>query len=97
MNQILLIDIGANLTDPMFQGMYNSSVKHPADYKNVLQRAWKSGLDKIIITVGTINEADEALKFASEDGIPIVYLFPISKNDFLTLRSIVHYNGMSSN
>lgn len=52
----------------MFQGMYNNSVKHPADYKNVLQRAWQSGMDKIILTVGTITEADEALKFASEDG-----------------------------
>lgn len=52
----------------MFQGMYNNSLKHPADYKNVLQRAWQSGMDKIILTVGTITEADEALKFASEDG-----------------------------
>lgn len=56
------------MTDPMFQGMYNNSRKHPADYKNVLQRAWQSGMDKIILTVGTITEADEALKFASEDG-----------------------------
>jgi len=61
------IDIGANLTDPMFQGMYNQTVKHPPDYNNVLQRAWQSGMDKIILTVGTITEADEALKFASED------------------------------
>jgi len=51
----------------MFQGMYNSSVKHPADYNTVLQRAWQSGMDKIILTVGTINEADEAIRFASED------------------------------
>lgn len=52
----------------MFQGMYNNSVKHPADYNNVLQRAWQSGMDKIILTVGTITEADEAIKFAREDG-----------------------------
>lgn len=64
----LFIDIGANLTDPMFQGIYNNTAKHPADYKNVLQRAWQAGMEKIILTVGTITEADEALKFAAEDG-----------------------------
>lgn len=57
----------------MFQGMYNNSVKHPVDYKNVLQRAWQSGMDKIILTVGTVTEADEALKFASEDGSILVW------------------------
>lgn len=65
---IFFTDIGANLTDPMFQGIYNNSAKHPADYNNVLQRAWQSGMDKIILTVGTVTEADEALKLASEDG-----------------------------
>ena len=62
------IDIGANLTDPMFQGIYNGSSKHVSDYGDVLQRAWNSGMEKIIITVGTVNEADEALRLASQDG-----------------------------
>lgn len=62
-------DIGANLTDKMFQGIYNGEQKHPADYDDVLNRAWSAGLDKMIITVGTINEADEAIQFASKDGM----------------------------
>lgn len=61
-------DIGANLTDKMFRGRYNGSQKHPADYAHVMQRAWDAGLQKIIITVGTMKEADAALGLASEDG-----------------------------
>ncbi|CAD7087708.1 unnamed protein product [Hermetia illucens] len=61
------IDIGANLTDPMFQGFYGGSQKHPADLDRVLDRAWQNGLDKIIITVGTLNEFDGALNLASTD------------------------------
>lgn len=53
----------------MFQGRYNNSQKHPADYAQVMKRAWEAGLQKIIITVGTLKDADEALKFASEDGL----------------------------
>lgn len=52
----------------MFQGIYNNSTKHPSDYNNVLQRAWQGGMDKIILTVGTITEADEAIRFALENG-----------------------------
>lgn len=63
-----LLDIGANLTDDMFQGRYNNSQKHPADYAQVLQRAWAGGLQKIIITVGSLEDANEAIKLASEDG-----------------------------
>lgn len=47
------IDIGANLTDGMFQGIYGESQKHPEDLNNVLERAYKIGVEKIIITVGS--------------------------------------------
>lgn len=58
------IDIGANLTDPMFRGIYGGTQKHTNDLNLVLERAWKQGVEKMIITVGTLNEADEALKLA---------------------------------
>lgn len=51
----------------MFQGFYGGSQKHPADLDRVLDRAWQNGLDKIIITVGTLNEFDGALNLASTD------------------------------
>ena len=51
-----IIDIGANLTDPMFKGFYNGSQKHPADLNNVLERSWKNGVDKIIVTAGSLDD-----------------------------------------
>lgn len=63
------IDIGANLTDPMFRGVYGSSQKHEADLNHVLNRAWDIGMEKIIVTVGTLNESKEALELISKDGI----------------------------
>lgn len=47
------IDIGANLTDSMYEGLYNGTQKHPADLKHVLNRAYNIGMEKIIITVGS--------------------------------------------
>lgn len=61
-------DIGANLTDPMFRGLYGGSQKHQNDLHLVLNRAWLQGLQKMIITVGTLNEADTALTMAGKDG-----------------------------
>ncbi|XP_037068055.1 LOW QUALITY PROTEIN: putative deoxyribonuclease TATDN1 [Pollicipes pollicipes] len=58
------IDIGANLTDSMYQGFYNGTSKHPPDLPNVLERAWNAGLKKIIITAGRLQETEEALKLA---------------------------------
>lgn len=61
-------DIGANLTDGMFQGIYNGSQKHPSDLDFVLERSWATGLEKIIITVGTISDTKDALEIAQKDG-----------------------------
>lgn len=52
----------------MFQGVYNGNQKHEADLNHVLDRAWSTGMDKIILTVGTVNEAEAAFKIAKEDG-----------------------------
>lgn len=46
------IDIGANLTDSMFSGVYNGSQKHPPDLDQVLARSFRIGLEKIIVTAG---------------------------------------------
>ncbi|CAD7014293.1 putative deoxyribonuclease TATDN1 [Ceratitis capitata] len=61
------IDIGANLTDPMFRGVYGGKQKHTDDLDLILRRAWKQGVEKMIITVGTLNESDEALNLAKND------------------------------
>lgn len=61
-----LIDIGANLTDPMFRGIYNSTKKHPDDFIHMLNRSKEQGVEKIIVTGGTLEESKEALKIAQE-------------------------------
>lgn len=61
-------DIGANLTDEMFDGVYNGTKKHDPDRTQVLERAWHVGVEKIIITVGTIFDCEPAFKIAATDG-----------------------------
>lgn len=52
----------------MFQGIYNGTQKHVADLDVVLNRAWTTGMEKIIITVGTVADAKEAIDIAQKDG-----------------------------
>lgn len=61
------IDIGANLTDEVFDGRYSGSRKHDADRQQVLDKAWNVGVEKIILTVGSILEIDPALKIVDND------------------------------
>ncbi|MCO5551116.1 hypothetical protein L7F22_004613 [Adiantum nelumboides] len=66
--QLRLIDIGANLTDGMFKGIYHGKRYHASDLLAVLQRAWNSGVDRIIVTGGSLEESREALSLAETDG-----------------------------
>ncbi|KAF3425317.1 hypothetical protein E2986_06232 [Frieseomelitta varia] len=61
------IDIGANLTDPMYQGIYHGSQKHLPDLDKVLERSWNNDISKIIITAGNIEESKKALEIARTD------------------------------
>ncbi|CAK1550699.1 unnamed protein product [Leptosia nina] len=80
------IDIGANLTDDMYRGVYNGSKKHDPDLASVLDRAWKSGLEKIIITGGNLLDSQKALSLASTDSrlFSTVGCHPTRCNDFLS-------------
>ncbi|CAM4786205.1 unnamed protein product [Rotaria magnacalcarata] len=64
--RLFFLDIGANLTDGMYQGVYGSSKKHDPDLDQVIKRAFESGLDKIIITAGTHHETVQALELCSK-------------------------------
>lgn len=63
--RLRLIDIGANLTDPMFQGIYHGRQAHPSDFDDVLKRAFDVGLEKIIVTGGSLTDSKEALTVAA--------------------------------
>jgi len=64
---IKFIDIGANLLDDMFQGSYRGKKFHDADFDLMLQRGWDAGMDRIIITAGTLKEARQALELCKRD------------------------------
>nr|XP_023018553.1 uncharacterized protein LOC111507483 [Leptinotarsa decemlineata] len=61
------IDIGANLTDAMYSGIYNGTKKHEPDLQQVLQRSWDAGLSKIVITGGNLEESRKALEICRSD------------------------------
>ncbi|SCA48188.1 TatD-like deoxyribonuclease, putative [Plasmodium ovale] len=57
----LFIDIGSNLTDKMFDGIYHKK-KHENDLKHVLNRAKTNNVEKIIITCTCLEDIDKSLK-----------------------------------
>ena len=58
------IDVGANLTDGMFRGEYHGKTHHEPDLDVVLRRAWDVGVEKVMVTAGTLPEAREAIDLA---------------------------------
>ncbi|GAB4816659.1 hypothetical protein N2152v2_003705 [Parachlorella kessleri] len=64
MTGLRFIDIGANLLDGMFKGRYNDKEYHAPDLHQVLDRALSAGVDKLIITAGSLAEARAALDLA---------------------------------
>ncbi|GAB2235579.1 hypothetical protein Droror1_Dr00026008 [Drosera rotundifolia] len=68
MAALKMIDIAVNFTDGMFKGIYNGKQYHAPDIQAVLARAWSAGVDRIIVTGGSLEESKEALAIAETDG-----------------------------
>ncbi|CAL1372240.1 unnamed protein product [Linum trigynum] len=68
MAAVRMIDIAVNFTDGMFKGIYNGKQHHVADIPAVLTRAWNAGVERIIVTGGSLEESREALAIAETDG-----------------------------
>ncbi|KAF9111527.1 TatD DNase [Mortierella sp. AM989] len=65
-----LIDIGINLTDPMFRGLYHGKQVHANDLAQVLNRAKQAGVDRMIVTAGNVADCKEALELVRvHDGL----------------------------
>jgi TatD DNase family protein len=68
----------------MYDGVYSGSRKHDADRDQVLARAWQMGIQRIILTVGTIFECEPAFKIAANDGEFYLEHFRLSNNFFFS-------------
>ncbi|AFZ79657.1 hydrolase, TatD family member protein [Theileria equi strain WA] len=69
------IDIGANLTDSMYNGIYHGSNKHLPDLGRVLERAKGIGMEKIIITSGCLQDVYESLEICEKYDKECKFLF----------------------
>jgi len=79
------IEIGVNLSDRMYQGEYNGSKKHEADLSCVLDRAWKSGIESMIITGGSLSDSSQAIELSKQENrlFATVGCHPTRCNEFL--------------
>lgn len=62
-----IIEIAANLTDPVYQGTYYGKTVHTPDIINVIQRAKNVGVTKIMVTGGSLTESSLALNMCQLD------------------------------
>ena len=78
-------DIGANLTDPVFNGIYRGKEKHPDDFEAIMSRAKEIGMKGYLVTGGTLEGNFKKLDF------PVQFLFIIRRfkiwSYFLRLKS----------
>lgn len=61
-----MIDIGCNLVDPVFRGIYRGKQRHGDDLVDVLGRAFGVGVAGIVVTAGTLQESRDALGLIRE-------------------------------
>jgi TatD DNase family protein len=67
--RIKAFDIGANLLDPMFQGVYQGKPRHLPDLEHVLQRARDAGVERVMCTAGTVEDSRSAAALARRHGL----------------------------
>lgn len=66
-NTMLFCEIAANLTDRMYSGEYNGTVRHPPDLRSVLTRARDAGVVRTLVTAGTMKQSREALALCQSE------------------------------
>lgn len=63
----MYVDIGANLLDEKYQGLYHDKVRHEADIDIVLKRAFENSVETIMITSSGLQESKDALEMAKKE------------------------------
>ncbi|CCF60773.1 hypothetical protein KAFR_0L01630 [Kazachstania africana CBS 2517] len=59
-------DIGFNIVDPMFQGVYHGRKSHDSDILHVLNRATRHNVKAALLTGSSIEESKETIQMASQ-------------------------------
>ncbi|KAL0263354.1 hypothetical protein SLS55_002334 [Diplodia seriata] len=60
------IDIGINLGDPIFRGVYHGKQAHEDDFEGVMERALAAGCEKMMVTGSDLKESEHAVQIARE-------------------------------
>ncbi|KAK2739094.1 hypothetical protein FQN57_006660 [Myotisia sp. PD_48] len=60
------IDIGVNLGDPVFRGVYNGKKVHDDDLQDVIERAIEAGCRKFMVTGSDLHESRLVVELARE-------------------------------
>lgn len=60
------VDIGINLTDPVYQGVYVGKKIHESDLEHVIHRAINFGCLKMMITGSDLKESRRAVQLAED-------------------------------
>ncbi|KAJ2845119.1 hypothetical protein IWW36_004920, partial [Coemansia brasiliensis] len=89
-----LIDIGANLTDPVFRGKYRGKQAHPDDLSHILERARASGIVGMMVTGGNLKESAEAIRLSREH--PGQLFATVGCHPTRTSEIDCHHNGATA-
>ncbi|EGG04513.1 uncharacterized protein MELLADRAFT_37460, partial [Melampsora larici-populina 98AG31] len=60
------LDIGSNLSDPIFRGIYNGKQVHEDDFHQILQRARKFGVEKQILTGDCLTGSTQVIELSHQ-------------------------------
>jgi Tat protein secretion system quality control protein TatD with DNase activity len=58
------LQIGINLTDPIFRGEYHGKQRHDDDFEDVIQRGLDAGCKKFMVTGSDLEESKHAVEIA---------------------------------
>lgn len=65
-NRLRYADVGINLTDGVYRGVYHGKKAHEDDIEHVLQRAVDVGCIKMMVTGSDLQESQKAVKIAED-------------------------------
>jgi TatD DNase family protein len=60
------LQIGINLSDPIFRGVYHGKKAHDDDLPQIVQRALGAGCRKLMVTGSDLEESQKAIDLAEQ-------------------------------